>query len=156
MPLAAGCHGFLANNCLIRLELMPQCLRSSNKRRLSRRPQAASGPSLRQCCCCCMHTYAYVHERHGAEWTVPGERQARQRLAGMLGERLHVVREHTETCLRSSGVASVTTPRMRIHAHCGAAADTSRQNVTGRVMRGPAANRLGYRQMRLSCSSRAR
>ena len=65
-------------------------------------------------------------------------------------------REHTETCLRSSGVASVTTPRMRIHARCGAAADTSRRNVTGHVMRGPAANRLGYRQMRLSCSSRAR
>lgn len=117
MPLAAGCHGFLANNCLIRLELMPQCLRSSNKRRLPRRPQAAGGPSLRRCCCCCcMHTYAYVLCVHGTEWTVPGERQARQRLAGMLGERLHAVREHTEACLRSSGVASVTTPRMRIHA----------------------------------------
>jgi hypothetical protein len=90
--LAAGCHGFLANNCLVCLELMPQCLRSSNKRRLPRRPQAASGPSLRRCCCCCMHTYAYVHERHGAEWTVPGERQARHRLpegAWCLGERLH-------------------------------------------------------------------
>jgi len=40
-----------------------------------------------------MHTYAYVHERHGAEWTVPGERQARQRLAEVLlepcGERPH-------------------------------------------------------------------
>lgn len=39
-----------------------------------------------------MHTYAYVHERHGAEWTVPGERQARQQLpegAWCLGERLH-------------------------------------------------------------------
>lgn len=29
--LAARCHGFVANNCLNILELMPRCLRSSNK-----------------------------------------------------------------------------------------------------------------------------
>lgn len=93
---------------------------------------------------------------HGTEWTVPGSVRPGNGLRKCLVNAYTPRREHTETCLRSSGVASVTTPRMRIHAHCGAAADTSRQNVTGRVMRGPAANRLGYRQMRLSCSSRAR
>ena len=121
---------------------------------LKRRADQVCADAAAAAAAACIHMHLCCV--HGTEWTVPGERQARQRLAEVLGERLHAAREHTETCLRSSGVASVTTPRMRIHAHCGAAADTSRQNVTGRVMRGPAANRLGYRQMCLSCSSRAR
>jgi hypothetical protein len=62
-------------------------------------------------------------------------------------------REHTETCLRSSGAASVTTPRMDAHARTLHKQAAERD---GCVMRGPAANRLRYRQMRLSCSSRAR
>lgn len=65
---------------------MPQCLRSSNKGVCL---EGLSGERTKSAPTLLLHAYAYVH---GAEWTVPGERQARQRLADMkwvLGEHLH-------------------------------------------------------------------
>lgn len=79
----------------------------------------------------------------------------RKVLLGALVNAYTPPREHTETCLRSSGAASVTTPRMDAHTYTHTA-DTQAAKRDGCVMRGPAANRLRYRQMRLSCSSRAR